>query len=113
VRITFVNTMNFSDPSFDAGLIEQTEAVSSALVTIFNKVAVELHARELQRQACDKAASKCLEVAYDVIKIVYPARQGAPFTPISMVNESWEPEPPMVPCSVERWCGGFIGSQVL
>jgi hypothetical protein len=104
--------MNSTDPTVGAALVEEHEAVTHALMSIIDKVTVEIHVREIQRRACEKAASQCLEVAYDVIKLICPARQKAPFTPISMVHGSWEPEPNMIPCSVERWCGGFLGLQV-
>lgn len=89
-------------------VVERDEAVSGALQCVLDQLSVSVQERQIQKLACERAASKCMGIALDVVNMMYPARQTAATTPLSMLHGSWEPEDEPEPPSIERWVGGFL-----
>lgn len=93
-------------------LYRREAAIVDTLEDVFARVWGVLELKEIQRTAREEVARECLEDAIAVVDMAYPARQKAPFTPISMMNGSWlphkEPEPP----ALERWVGGYLSRKV-
>jgi hypothetical protein len=94
--------------AFQVGSSARDAAVSDGMCSIMDELNKSIEEMELNRRACDRVAAQCMSVAYDVVNMMYMARQTAPLTPLSMVQGSWEPELEPEPCSVERWNGGFL-----
>lgn len=100
--------MDFADAACEIGSSARDAAVSDGMRSILDKLNTNIYEIELHRRACDRVAAQCMSVAYDVVNMMYLARQTAPLTPLSMVQGSWEPDTEPEPSSVERWNGGFL-----
>ena len=101
-------SMNMNDAQRDSGATGRDDAVAEALGTVLDRLSQNIHQREVQQKACDRVAAECVSLAYDVLNMMYPARQTAATSPATMVNGSWEADPEPVPPSVERWIAGYL-----
>lgn len=85
------------------------EAITAALDLIYKRTWDHIDVLEAQRSSRLTVARECLEAAYAVVDLAYPARQKAAVTPISMMHGSWEPEKEPERPALERWVTGYLG----
>jgi hypothetical protein len=93
-------------------LFRRESEIVDAFEAIYSRVWNDLEIKDVQRIAREEVAHECLEDALAVVDMAYPARQNAPFTPISMMNGSWLPEREPEPPALERWVGGYLSRRV-
>ncbi|KAG2486760.1 hypothetical protein HYH03_014559 [Edaphochlamys debaryana] len=82
---------------------QMEQAVRGCFEDIMHRFHLAVHEHRAHKREVADAVDSCLATCLEVIDMQYPAREDNPVSAVSLEHNSWEPEAPPDPCTLDSW----------